>query len=71
MMYVKQVSRNKAIEMIALASGWPCIFDLTTDWTTKSSGQDHWGFKFCFVLFGIKVLEFNFYDIRHNDDGEE
>ena len=70
-MICKQLSKNKALELAFFEDGWNCILDLTIGWTTKASGQDHWGFVFCFVLFGIKVIELNNYDINHNDPEED
>ena len=71
MMWHGKVSENKAYELILFSSGWSCIIDAALSWTTKKSGQDHWGFAFCLVLFGIKIIEFNLYDVRHNEDDEE
>jgi hypothetical protein len=65
-----RVSTNKAIELIMFKGGWPCMFDLMTNWTLKGE-EDHWGFKFCLVVLNVKLLEFNFYDTRHIEDEDE
>ncbi len=70
MMISKKISNNKAFELIVFESGWACVFDLITNWTVGRK-HDHAGFMFCFILVGYKILEFNFYDIRHAEDDDD
>ena len=65
-----QLSRFKAFELI-MFDLFPCILHFDIDWTFKSSGQDHWGFAFIFCIIGLKIVELNIYDIRHQPDEEE
>jgi len=69
MLLSKKVSKNKAFELIVFESGWDCVVDLTINWTLGRH-RDHAGFTFCLVIFGYKILEFNFYDVRHAIDDE-
>ncbi len=62
-----KVSENKAFELILFESGWSCLFDLAASWTFGRK-HDHPGLMFCLVIFGLKILEFNFYDVRHAID---
>ncbi len=62
-----KLSKNKAFELILFESGWTCVFDLTASWTFGRK-HDHAGLMLCFVLLGYKILEFNFYDVRHAID---
>lgn len=71
MLIAKRVFKNKAFELIVFDSGWDCVFDLMTN-LVLGRKHDHPGFFFCVILFGYKILEFNFYDIRHSaEDNNE
>lgn len=70
MMISKLVSTNKAFELILFEQGWNCVFDLMLSWNIGRK-HDHAGFRSCFILFSYKILEFNFYDIRHAEGDDE
>lgn len=48
----KKITKNKSLEIGLFQKGWPNIIDLDLSWTTKRSGQDHWGITLYLVLFG-------------------
>jgi len=66
-----RLTDNKAVELLLFTKAWPTIIDFGFSITTKRSGQDHWGLQFCLVVLGWKLIEFNFYDVRHNDSQDD
>lgn len=69
--YTKKLSENKALEISGLRFYCPgTIFDTELRWSTQSSMDDHWGFFYHLCLFNYMIIEFNIYDIRHQDDDE-
>ena len=71
MFITKQITKNKAVEFSLFTGGWKAIIDGSLSWTTENPNNDHWGFNAYLVLFGKKIFEFSFYDIRHADDEDE
>lgn len=67
MMFSKRLTTNKAVELTLFEKAWSCVVDLKIDWTIGRT-HDHAGFLLCFVIFGYKIIEFNFYDTRHGVD---
>ena len=65
-MFSGKVTKHKAVELIFFTKAWPCIIDVSLNWTVGRQ-QDHAGLLFYLILFGYKIIEFHFYDTRHAD----
>lgn len=65
MNYTRMFFKNKSFEMYLFQSGWPTIIDFDLSLTTKSCGVDHWGLTTHMCLFGVKVFDISFVDVRH------
>jgi hypothetical protein len=67
MVYNKQLSKNKSIEVqVSLFDSdlYSDIFELHIGWTTK---QDHAGFRFIFSIYKFIFIQVMIYDHRHWD----
>jgi hypothetical protein len=70
-LFAKKISKYKALEVSGLR--FYCegtILDLTLSWSTKASGEDHWGFFFTLALFNYMLIDFAIHDVRHAEDIE-
>tara|TARA_E500000178_G_C17005515_1_gene747895 strand:+ start:454 stop:702 length:249 start_codon:yes stop_codon:yes gene_type:complete len=69
--YTKQITENWAFEIELLkwfgSPGWFPIYENSLSAKIKGS---HRGFYWTFYIIGLKVIELNVYDSRHDDEYE-
>ena len=61
------ITKNKYYELLIFEKSFPTIFDFSISLSHKDSLKDHWGFYSYFIIGRLKLLEFNIYDIRHQE----